>query len=143
MEQTVGGCGGRLTRQRQAVLDIVSALPGHPTAGHVYAAAREQGADIAYATVYNALHYLVESGRIATVQRVDGVVSYDHDTLPHDHVICRLCGSFDDVPHSRVADSARASYEAVGRASGYRIEGHMMHFVGLCRSCALEEERRG
>src|SRR4051794_13760720 len=88
----------RLTAHRQAVLDAVSAQPAHLTAAQIYDIVCHTRPRMAFATVYNALHYLVAAGCIAEVRQPNGVVAYDRETAPHDHIVCRHCGRLDDVP---------------------------------------------
>ena len=125
----------RLTRHRQAVLSTVAAQPLHLTAADVYDAVRQHDPGIAYATVYNALHYLVAAGLIAEVRRPDGVVSYDRETAPHDHVVCTRCGAIGDVWRTAALDACHGAYADVAAQTGFTVEQHRVEFAGLCPSC--------
>jgi Fe2+ or Zn2+ uptake regulation protein len=124
-----------MTRHRQAVLQTVAAQPVHLTAAEVYDAVRTRDPGIAFATVYNALHYLVALGLIAEVRRPDGVVSYDRQTTPHDHVICRQCAAISDVQRTPVLLAAPSAYAEVAAQTHFTIERHRVEFVGLCPAC--------
>jgi Fe2+ or Zn2+ uptake regulation protein len=126
----------RLTTQRHAVLQVVQARPVHLTAAEVYDALRRAEPPIAFATVYNALHYLVNAGLIAEVRRLDGVIAYDRDTSPHDHIICQQCGRLDDAPALPQAHLARQGYAALAERTGYQVLGHRVEYRGLCPDCA-------
>ncbi len=130
----------RLTRQRQAVLEAVAGRQDHPTAAQVFDSVRGRQPHIAYGTVYNALHYLVHSGLVAEVRRPDGVVSYDRETRPHDHAVCRACGTLADVHVPAVRDGVSASYDAVARETGFTVEQHRVEFVGICPACRSSDE---
>ena len=125
----------RLTQHRQEVLDAVAARPAHLSAAQVYDLVHQAQPRIAFATVYNALHYLVKVGLIAEVRQPDGVVAYDRNTAPHDHIVCRLCGRLDDVP----AEPGRAVdahvHAAVADSTGYTVEGHRVEYTGICPTC--------
>lgn len=125
----------RLTRHRQAVLETVAARPAHLTAAEVYDTVRQHDPGIAYATVYNALHYLVDAGLIAAVRRPDGVVSYDRETAPHDHVICQRCGAIGDVRRSNAVDACPSAYADVTAQTAFTVERHRVEFFGLCPAC--------
>ena len=127
----------RLTRQRQAVLDAVAGRRDHPTAAQVFDAVRSWQPRIAYGTVYNALHYLVAAGLVAEVRRPDGVVSYDRETAPHDHAVCRVCGTLADAHLPAVRDAVSTAYDAVAAETGFTVEQHRVEFVGLCPACRL------
>jgi len=135
MQETMGLSSLRLTRHRQAVLETVAARPAHLTAAEVYDVVRGHDSGIAYATVYNALHYLVSAGLIAEVRRPDGVVSYDRDTVPHDHALCRACGAIADVHRTIETAPGTGAYGEVARQTGFVIEGRRIEFVGLCPHC--------
>jgi Fur family ferric uptake transcriptional regulator len=124
----------RLTDHRRAVLDAVHRLPGHPTAAEVFDAVRATRPRIAFGTVYTALHYLVEHDRVAAVRLPNGVVSYDRNTVPHDHLVCRVCGALADVP-----GHVSVPYYAIESRTGFRVEGHRVEFVGLCPACLARQ----
>ncbi|MDH7569405.1 MAG: transcriptional repressor, partial [Armatimonadota bacterium] len=54
----------RLTPQRRAVLETVRESREHPTAQEILQRAREKQPGLSYATVYNALDYLVRAGLV-------------------------------------------------------------------------------
>lgn len=125
----------RLTRNRRAVFDAVAGRKDHPTAAQVFDAVRGRQPRIAYGTVYNALHYLVDAGLVAEVLRPDGVVSYDPDTAPHDHAVCRVCGRLADVHLPTVRAETATAYDAVAQETGFTVAEHRVEFVGLCPEC--------
>jgi Fur family peroxide stress response transcriptional regulator len=125
----------RLTPHRRTVWEVVAARPAHLTAAQIYDVVRARDAHMAIATIYNALHYLVQAGIIAEVRRPDGVIAYDRETRPHDHVICRLCGRLADVPPVPVHEQTAQSYATVARQTGFTVERHRVEFVGCCPSC--------
>jgi Fe2+ or Zn2+ uptake regulation protein len=107
----------------------------HLTAAQIYDAVHLIQPRIAFATVYNALHHLVRSGLIAEVRQPDGVVAYDRETLPHDHIICLRCGRLDDVPPLLAPSRDAATYKEVAARTGYTVEGHRTEYAGLCPEC--------
>lgn len=125
----------RLTPHRVAVLQAVAAQPAHLSAAQVYDAVRRAEPRIAFATVYNALHYLVHAGLIAEVRQPDGVTVYDRNTVPHDHIACRRCGRLDDVPREPEDASGAQSYGVVAGRTGYTVDAHRVEYVGLCPAC--------
>lgn len=134
-QEVIGLSSPRLTRHRQAILETVAEKPMHLTAAEVYDVVRGRDSGIAYATVYNALHYLVSAGLIAEVRRPDGVVSYDRDTAPHDHALCRACGAIADVHRTPETAPGVGAYDEVSTQTGFVIEGRRIEFVGLCPRC--------
>ena len=54
--------GRRMTRQRQAIMEMLAKTDEHPTAEMVYEAVRKQLPEISLGTVYRNLQLLVEEG---------------------------------------------------------------------------------
>lgn len=128
--------GFRMTPQRQAVLEAVEAGRSHPTAAEVYARVRQTCPGIAYATVYNALHALVQQGHLQQLTFGDGASRYDRRTDRHDHVLCLECGALVDVTAARPSRTALRAAEA----SGFQLRGQHTQFFGLCPSCLPDHQ---
>jgi Fe2+ or Zn2+ uptake regulation protein len=110
------------------------------TAAQIYDAVHRAQPRIAFATVYNALHHLVQTGLIAEVRQPDGVVAYDRETSPHDHIICRRCGRLDDVPTLSEPSLDTSAYQEVAARTGYAVEGHRTEYAGFCPGCRSSRE---
>lgn len=121
----------RLTRQREAVLQVIQQADKHLSAQEVYDRVRQQLPGIAYGTVYNALSYLMEAGLIQVVNVGNGPALYDRNLERHDHLVCRHCGKVLDY----VFGALEQSKDQVSEATGFRIERVQTLFVGLCPDC--------
>src|SRR5690349_10655692 len=86
-----------LTKQRTAVLQVIQASDKHMTANEVFADARRLLPGISFATVYNSLRYLKETGLIAEVLFCADVTRYDRMVARHDHALCSQCGKLVDL----------------------------------------------
>lgn len=88
--------GGRLTKQRQLILDYLQSVTTHPNAEVIYKEVRKKISNISLGTVYRNLKYLAERGFI--LQLVQGEYSrFDGNTTYHLHFICQHCGKIDDI----------------------------------------------
>src|SRR5438128_9989726 len=81
-----------LTRQRRIVLEVVQARNRHPTAAEVFGAARKKMPGISFATVYNSLRYLKESGLVREIASGNGASRYDRETDRRHPGRCSSCG---------------------------------------------------
>ena len=61
--------GRRMTRQRQAIMEMLAKTDEHPTAEMVYEAVRKQLPEISLGTVYRNLQLLVEEGLAREIDR--------------------------------------------------------------------------
>lgn len=127
----------RLTPQREAVLKAVRQRDDHPTAGDIFARAKQYLPAISYATVYNSLRYLREAGLVQEISFGDGASRYDGITERHDHALCTECGKLVDFD---LAEPAELMQEAA-RKSRFQPESVHLTLVGRCPDC-LEVENK-
>ena len=120
-----------LTRQRQAVFDVVRSGDHHPTAAEVFEAARKSLPGISFATVYNSLRFLKEQGLVREIAFGNGASRYDRETDRHDHAICSSCEKLVDFD----LPGTVALIRAAARASHFRAESVHLTLVGLCPEC--------
>ena len=127
-----GGARGRaLTPQRQTVLRVVSESAEHLTANEIFEAARKSLPSISFATVYNSLKYLKESGLIREIHFGKASSRYDGETSRHDHAVCSACGRLTDFDLAETSQLMRAA----ARRSRFKPESIHLTLVGLCPDC--------
>ena len=122
----------RLTPQRIALLRLLAASDGHPSASQLYEQMKDQFPTTSLATVYKTLNVLKEIDEVLELgfsgddNRYDGKNPY-----PHPHLICIRCQKILDpeviLPQNLVQE--------VAQSSGYQIVGHRLDFYGLCPDC--------
>lgn len=130
----------RNTIQRKAVEEAVHTLAGkHPTAAEVYAAVRESYPQLSLATVYRALHALVQQRAITEI-RIENVARYDvgmtpemAEADPHHHMVCRVCGAVTDIDASALPGEFLKALEST--VQGCLLDPHPIQFRGVCVSC--------
>ena len=124
--------GYRVTPQRVALVKLLSADDGHPSAAQLYDRIREQFPSSSPATVYKTLNLLKDLDEVLELgfsnddNRYDGSRPY-----PHAHVICIRCHKIID------SDTGVAGnlIEEVSQRSGFRLVSHRLDFYGLCPEC--------
>ncbi len=122
---------GKLTPQREAVLQVIRAREDHPTANEIFEAARAVLPAISYATVYNSLRYFRETGLVREINFGNSASRYDGITERHDHAICTNCGKLVDFDLNEAADLMRAA----ARKSRFKPERVYLTLMGLCPDC--------
>ena len=123
--------GRALTKQRRVVLEVVQASEGHLTAAEIFTAARGRMPSISFATVYNSLRYLKESGLIREIHFGKASSRYDGETSRHDHAVCSACGRLTDFDLAETSQLMRAA----ARRSRFKPESIHLTLVGLCPEC--------
>lgn len=120
-----------LTKQREAVLQVINDCEGHPTANEVYEMARKKLPTISYATVYNSLRYLKDAGLIGEIQFGNGASRYDSILDRHDHAICNRCGKLVDLD----MELSEELMKLAARRSRFQAESIHLTLRGLCSDC--------
>ena len=121
-----------LTRQREAVLQVIRESENHLTASEIFEAARRHLPSISYATVYNSLKYLREAGLVHEISFGGaGASRYDRETSRHDHAICTACGKLVDFDLTVTTDVVRAAV----RQTHFQPESIHLTLRGLCPDC--------
>ena len=97
-------CGLRPTRQRLALAAILfDGQDRHVSAEWLYDVARQSGADVSLATVYNTLHQFTSVGLLREIT-VDSTRTYfDTNTGDHHHMFLEHEDRVIDVPSSSVS----------------------------------------
>ncbi len=130
------GAGKRaLTPQRQAVLRVVNESEDHLTAGEIFENARRHLPSISFATVYNSLKFLTESGLVREISFGKNSSRYDRETGRHDHAMCSRCGKLVDFDLAETSALTRAA----ARRSRFKPESIHLTLVGVCPDCQTEK----
>jgi Fur family ferric uptake transcriptional regulator len=139
LQKELSANGFKLTRQRRAVLSVISASGERLDPADVHAKAQLACPCIGLTTVYRTLEILSELGAVKRVHIEDGCHSYALAGAGHRHyVICSRCNGvveFDGCNLSVVL-------EHVSARTGFRIESHWLQLSGLCPACQKGEGPR-
>jgi Fur family transcriptional regulator, ferric uptake regulator len=130
----------RVTRARQAVIEVLDSTDDHLTADEIVARAEASAPGVHRATVYRALATLGELG-LVTHTHVGGSATVYHLGLPapadnavsalHAHLQCTNCQAVIDFP----VDALDSLITRVYREVGFQIEPHHAALLGLCANC--------
>ena len=130
----------RVTRARQAVIEVLDATDEHLVADEIVARAEASAPGVHRATVYRALSTLGELGLI-THTHVGGSATVYHLAVPepsaraasspHAHLQCTSCQAVIDIP----ADVLDSLISRVDSEVGFLVEPHHAALLGLCAEC--------
>ncbi len=120
-----------ITKQRQAVLQVIRDAEEHLTANQVFDKARHVLPGISFATVYNSLRYLKQEGLIGEVRFGTDASRYDRTLTRHDHAICTGCGKLIDMDLPIPNDLLKKGE----RLSKFKAESIEVVLRGLCPQC--------
>lgn len=121
----------KYSRQREAIKEFLATRCDHPTADVIYQNIKLVYPHISLGTVYRNLGLLSDMGEILKITTGDGKEHYDANTMPHNHFVCKACGSVIDLH----MDSIDHIKETAGRYFNGQIDGYTTIFYGTCGSC--------
>ena len=122
--------GIRVTAQRLAVYRALAEDLAHPTAETVYSRLSKQLPGLSQATIYRTLQFFESENLIRKVSSPGAIGRFDANVDPHQHLVCRVCGSLEDISVPEFHSSV------IPRVSGFTVEELDIRLVGRCQSCA-------
>jgi Fur family zinc uptake transcriptional regulator len=130
--------GGRMTRQRRALLAELLAAKRPLSAYELRDMLRPGDASVTPASVYRCLDFLVEHGLVHRLETTRSFIACDHPDHPHavQFLICRQCGTVVEAEDKRVA----AATEKLGQRFGFALDQRTVELTGICATCKTEHE---
>lgn len=130
--------GQRVTGQRLAVADALSATRRQVTAQELWERLRPRHPGLGRATVFRTLEALTDAGLARRLERDGHVYAYVAcRPAHHHHLACRVCGTVEEVGEELVAEIS----ERARRELGFEIEDARLDFYGVCRRCSVTAGR--
>ena len=126
----------RNTRQRRAVVAILSDLDGFASAQEIHDVLRKRGVSVGLSTVYRSLQALTDAAEVDALRNDDGEVLYRRcSSGHHHHLVCRSCGRTVEVEGPTVERWA----DKIAGEHGFVDVAHMLEVFGTCNACAAKE----
>ncbi len=120
--------GVRVTRQREALLKVLSEASDHPDAAELHRRARTLDDSLSLATVYRTLSVLEREGVVLRLALENGGARYEvADALHHDHIVDIDTGVITEFRSEKLEELQRQ----IAAELGYEIVHHRMELY--CR----------
>jgi len=124
--------GGRITRSRRALLQLIERSPRPLGPAQLQSILREEGVRIDRVSVYRNLTALLGLGLLHRVVGSSAVrPCAEKEQRCHHAIVCSQCGLAREF-HSQALERALSE---VRRATRYRVDGHVLELRGLCERC--------
>lgn len=128
--------GYKLTTQRLAVIGAIASSRDHLTPTTIYTKVHQDHPNIGLVTVYRTVEILAELGLVCELHSGGICHSYTISAPQHHHhLICSNCGIVIDFTRHDLSELEGS----LAKQSGFRIDGHLLEFFGLCHACQSEE----
>lgn len=130
--------GGRLTRQRRAVLARLIAAVKPMTAYELLDAVRADDASATPASIYRTLDFLLEHGLAHRLETTRSFVACEHPAHQHagQFLICRRCGTVVEAEDTRVDKATKSLSDRLG----FTLEQKTVELTGTCATCQTAAE---
>jgi Fur family ferric uptake transcriptional regulator len=129
----------RLTRQRQAVLEVMQENQGrHLNVEEVLAKAREKEPALGIATVYRTLDKLSSLGILYKAAFDEGKYRYELATDEehhHHHIVCVTCSKITEVEEDLLCD-----LESHIEEQGFKVLDHQLIIYAHCPECLAKQK---
>jgi Fe2+ or Zn2+ uptake regulation protein len=130
--------GFKLTRSRQAILQVIAEAPDHLKVAEVHRRALALDPAIGLASVYRTMELLERLGLVRHVHMNHRHRHYAPAADGHSHhLVCNDCGrvvEFSDCQVERLA-------KLLARRTHFVIEGHSVELYGRCPDCRRATRR--
>lgn len=126
--------GARNTRQRTAVINILSEIDTFASAKEIHGELEERDVQVGLTTVYRTLQSLAELKAVDVLHMASGETLYRQCISPHHHhhLVCTRCGRTEEIDGGPVEAWARA----VAKENNFQLTGHDAEIYGVCPRCA-------
>ena len=128
--------GGRMTPQRQIILDTICAIGRHTTACDIFDRIHAKVPAINRATVYRTLAYFCNL-QILVSAEIEGKTVYEIAApTPHHHLVCRQCGQVTTLDDHYLDQFVQHLVED----HHFQPEINHLTISGLCATCQQVSE---
>jgi Fur family ferric uptake transcriptional regulator len=125
--------GLRITDARRAVCGVIAHSHGdHLDAATIHdKAMTDLGTDLDLSTVYRTLEALEEAGAVRHAHLGEAAVYHLAEEQPHQHLVCRTCGSTTALPASDLGEFLAS----VEQLAGFVADVEHFALWGVCANC--------
>lgn len=124
---------GRTTRQRTAVMSLLSEVEEFRSAQELHDLLRKRGESVGLTTVYRTLQALADAEEIDVMRPPGGEHLYRRcSSGHHHHLVCRVCGRTVEVAGPTVESWANR----IADEHGFADVSHTLEIFGTCAECA-------
>lgn len=130
MKEQLNKKGLKATPQRVEIIKFLSSTKLHPSAEEIYSYIKEKFPTVSFATVYNTLVTLKNTGDVKELSIDPERKRFDMDLRPHNHFFCKKCKKVYDV-----FDSSTEGEIKIEKIDEHIVEEISLYYTGICKDC--------
>ncbi len=134
----MGGKGIRITRKRQAILDVLKNTDEHLTAENIYFILKRKNVKVGLATIYRTLDLFYQNGIVNKINIGDGTIRYeyvDKKSVHHHHLVCIKCGKVMEYTDEKEPAFLEELAARIKKNYGFSVLSHEIYLYGICKEC--------
>ena len=130
----------KITPQRRSIISAIMHTDEHLTPVAIYNRVCQEHPGIGLVTIYRTLEILAGLGLICEMHAGGSCRSYlmRRPAEHHHHLICSDCGTVIDFTDCDLSKLEKR----LSQDTKFKINGHLLEFVGQCRKCIKETVSR-
>jgi Fur family transcriptional regulator, ferric uptake regulator len=134
----LSAAGRRRTAPRQAIVEMLLAARGHVTADELADDVQRRFPSVNISTVYRTLDTLEDLGIVDHVHLGHGRAIYHLADDDHQHLVCEVCESVEEIPLAKL----RPLLRTIETDHGFEVDRRHFALVGVCRRCRKTKRSR-
>ena len=131
--------GLKYTKQRELILETIYNNSGHFTPEDIYNLIKRDFPEVkvGIATIYRTLTLLEGGGIVTSISFGAQGKKYEFGLGEHhDHLVCLECGEIEEF----IDDIIEKQQELIAKKHKFKMTGHIMKIVGICKKCQSKKE---
>lgn len=129
--QTIKASGGRLTKTRKAIVDILFNSCCLMTEQDMKVELAKQSQRPNRSTLFREFAFLVKHA-IVIKNTISGVDYYEIPQDHHHHLVCLTCNSIDKI---HIGNHLEKQEQKIAKQTKFSITNHSLDFYGYCKDC--------
>lgn len=129
--KTIRISGGRLTKIKKAIIDILSTSYCFLSQQELVEQLRVKKITPDRSTIYRELQFLTKNN-IIIKNTIAGVNYYEIPQDHHHHLVCLSCNSISDV---KIGNHLEKQEKQISKQHKFNIINHSLEFYGYCHKC--------
>ncbi len=131
IHKTIQDSGGRLTKIKKAVIDLLSESHCLLSKTELVVRLKAKKINPDRSTIYRELQFLTNNG-VVIKNTISGVDYYEIPEEHHHHLVCLKCNSIDKV---EIGNHLEKQEKQIAKQNKFNIINHSLEFYGHCRKC--------
>ncbi len=123
--------GYKVTPQRLAVYEMLSATDTHPSAEMLFRRLLPRHPAMSLATVYKTIDILKSVGVVASINVGEDSFRYEIISHDHPHLVCTVCHRVENADWLDCGDFA----ESLQKSRNFTLHMQRFYFYGICAAC--------